>query len=158
MGHEFLKHVERTKLLLMIVDINGFQLGPHYPYRSCLDTILLLTKELELYNEELLDKPSLLLLNKMDTKGALQKFQEIKEPLKNLSDFMKELPVDIKPKRLLKFCDIIPISAKEHTQDIELVKWKLRNLLDALYELEEDENQDSDSLRESARERGPKLL
>lgn len=44
MGHRFLKHVERTKLLLLIVDINGFQLSPQYPHRSCLETILLLNK------------------------------------------------------------------------------------------------------------------
>lgn len=44
MGHKFLKHVERTKLLLMIVDINGFQLSPQHTYRSCMDTIVLLMK------------------------------------------------------------------------------------------------------------------
>lgn len=44
MGHSFLKHVERTKLLLLVVDINGFQLSPKYPFRSCLDTVALLNK------------------------------------------------------------------------------------------------------------------
>lgn len=44
MGHKFLKHVERTKLLLLVVDINGFQLSPEYPHRSCLENILLLNK------------------------------------------------------------------------------------------------------------------
>lgn len=44
MGHQFLKHIERTKLLLMIVDINGFQLSPQHPHRTCLETIMLLTK------------------------------------------------------------------------------------------------------------------
>lgn len=44
MGHKFLKHVERTKLLLMIVDINGFQLSPQHSHRSCMDTIVLLMK------------------------------------------------------------------------------------------------------------------
>lgn len=44
MGHQFLKHVERTKLLLMIVDINGFQLSPQHPHRSCMDTIVHLMK------------------------------------------------------------------------------------------------------------------
>lgn len=44
MGHQFLKHVERTKLLLMIVDINGFQLSTKFPHRTCLETIMLLTK------------------------------------------------------------------------------------------------------------------
>lgn len=44
MGHNFLKHVERTKLLLLVADIQGFQLGPQYPNRSCLDTVVLLNK------------------------------------------------------------------------------------------------------------------
>lgn len=44
MGHKFLKHVERTKLLLMIVDINGFQLSPQHPHRSCMDNVVLLMK------------------------------------------------------------------------------------------------------------------
>lgn len=44
MGHKFLKHVERTKLMLMVADINGFQLGPQYPHRSCLENIMLLIK------------------------------------------------------------------------------------------------------------------
>ena len=44
MGHSFLKHVERTKLLLLVADINGFQLGPSYVGRSCVDTVVLLNK------------------------------------------------------------------------------------------------------------------
>lgn len=44
MGHKFLKHVERTKLLLLVVDINGFQLSPKHDFRNCLQTIILLNK------------------------------------------------------------------------------------------------------------------
>lgn len=50
MGHQFLKHVERTKLILMIVDINGFQLSPQHPHRNCLETIMLLIKVFISYN------------------------------------------------------------------------------------------------------------
>ena len=53
----FLKHVERTKLLLFVVDLHGFQLSPRHPKRSALDTIALLNKELELYREDLITKP-----------------------------------------------------------------------------------------------------
>lgn len=44
MGHKFLKHVERTKIMLLVVDINGFQLSPQHEFRTCLDTIVLLNK------------------------------------------------------------------------------------------------------------------
>lgn len=53
----FLKHVERTKLLLFVVDLHGFRLGPMYPIRSALETILLLNRELELYRPDFAEKP-----------------------------------------------------------------------------------------------------
>ncbi|CAH1993901.1 unnamed protein product [Acanthoscelides obtectus] len=139
MGHQFLKHVERTKLLLMIVDINGFQLSPQYPHRSCLETIMLLIKELEMYNAELVKKPSILVINKMDTEGSIQRFEEVKDKLKNLKESFKDYPSEIRPENILKFCDIIPVSAKERPADVEYVKNRLRNLLDVLAELEQQE-------------------
>ena len=44
MGHSFLKHVERTKLLLYVVDVTGFQLGPRYPHRTATQTVMLLNR------------------------------------------------------------------------------------------------------------------
>ena len=42
MGHHFLKHVERTKTLLFVVDVLGFKLGVDHPHRTAFQTILLL--------------------------------------------------------------------------------------------------------------------
>lgn len=44
MGHQFLRHCERTKLLLLVVDIQGFQLSMEKVYRTCLETVFLLNK------------------------------------------------------------------------------------------------------------------
>lgn len=44
MGHKFLKHVERTKMLLFIVDVFGFRLNPQYPLRSSFENVLLLNR------------------------------------------------------------------------------------------------------------------
>lgn len=163
MGHAFLKHVERTKLLLMIVDINGFQLSPQHPHRSCLETIMLLTKELELYNEDLLNKPSMLLINKMDSEGADDKYKEIKKKLKNFDDFVSQYTGNLKPGRTLKFSDILPISAKEKEEDIQLVKNRLRILLDVMNELNDKEKEEEragvyTNIKKSFVEKGPSLV
>lgn len=69
----------------------------------------------------------------------------------------------MRPSKILKFCDIIPISAKEKTEDVRLVKDRLRTLLDVLAELEtKEENEENAELYEKARqsvaERGPALV
>ncbi|XP_023220345.1 GTP-binding protein 10-like [Centruroides sculpturatus] len=86
MGHHFLKHVIRTKLLLFVVDVSGFRLTSNkydYPYRNALETVMLLNKELELYKEELTDKPAILVVNKMDTENSEKEFAFLLEKLKH---------------------------------------------------------------------------
>lgn len=67
MGHKFLKHVERTRLLLMCIDVNGFRLSVAHAHRTCVENVFALNKELELYDPTLLQKRCVLLVNKIDT-------------------------------------------------------------------------------------------
>ncbi len=60
LGIEFLKHIERTKLLLFVIDIGGVDgRDPVADYFS-------LVEELRSYDAELLKRPSLIALNKID--------------------------------------------------------------------------------------------
>lgn len=68
LGHDFLRHIERTRLLVHLVDITQDQ--PELAYRQ-------INKELALYNKELAAKPQLVVANKIDTGTAnLPKLQE----------------------------------------------------------------------------------
>ena len=57
LGHEFLRHIERTKVIIHIVDAAG---------RDPIADIKAIDKELEAYNPELLKKPQVIAANKID--------------------------------------------------------------------------------------------
>lgn len=60
LGHQFLRHIERTKVLIHLVDVSGAS------GRDPVEDFDTIRKELELYNRELLAKPHLVAANKMD--------------------------------------------------------------------------------------------
>ncbi|XP_037958721.1 GTP-binding protein 10 homolog [Teleopsis dalmanni] len=158
MGHKFLKHIERTRLLLLIVDVFGFRLSPKHAQRNCLENIYALNKELELYDESLLEKPCVLLLNKLDLDGAEGIVKKYKPFIKNLEIGLEQCPESIRPTKLIKFEEIMTISAKNSAR-VNKVKDELRNVLDRLAESESvpDEEELRLSLQRRVAERGPKV-
>lgn len=111
MGHKFLKHVERTRQLMFVVDVCGFQLASKTPFRSAFEAVQLLTKELELYKEELLSKPAILVVNKMDLPEAEENLRELETQLENQEGLRHLLPKDMQPKSFLHFKHTVPVSA-----------------------------------------------
>lgn len=70
LGYEFLRHIERTHFLLYIIDMAGTDM------RSPVEDFRSLQHELQLYKEELLDLPHLVLANKMDVECAGENLKE----------------------------------------------------------------------------------
>lgn len=64
LGLEFLRHIERTRLLLFVLDASGID------GRTPVDDYRVLRKEIEAYNPELLERPHYILLNKIDTEES----------------------------------------------------------------------------------------
>ena len=60
LGHQFLRHLERTRLLVHIIDVSG-QSG-----RDPVEEFKTIRRELELYRPELAGKPAIAVANKMD--------------------------------------------------------------------------------------------
>ena len=60
LGHEFLRHVERTKLMIHVVDAAGTE------GRDPVDDIYKINAELKAYNEEIASRPQVIAANKID--------------------------------------------------------------------------------------------
>ena len=78
LGHEFLKHIERTKVLLHVVDAAGTE------GRDPLEDLEKIRLELEKYSPQLLEKPQLIAANKMDAAyddSSLKEICAVYEPL-----------------------------------------------------------------------------
>uniref|UniRef100_A0A5B7B8S3 GTP-binding protein OBGM n=1 Tax=Davidia involucrata TaxID=16924 RepID=A0A5B7B8S3_DAVIN len=76
LGHAFLRHIERTKVLAYVLDLAAALDGRKgiSPWEQLKDLIL----ELEFYREGLSDRPSLVVANKIDESGADEVYEELK--------------------------------------------------------------------------------
>lgn len=73
LGLEFLRHIERTKLLIFVLDASGIDgRTPAHDYK-------ILRQEIGEYNQELLERPYLVALNKIDTEESHELIKEFKE-------------------------------------------------------------------------------
>lgn len=75
LGDEFLKHVERTKILIHVLDISGSE------GRDPIDDFFKINSELKNYDERLSTKPQIIFANKMDIPGAEENLKLLKEKL-----------------------------------------------------------------------------
>lgn len=73
LGFEFLRHIERTKLLIFLLDASGID-GRHP-----VDDFRVLRSELEAYNPELLERPYIVVLNKIDTEESKENVKQFKK-------------------------------------------------------------------------------
>ncbi|MGI6113547.1 MAG: GTPase ObgE [Mahellales bacterium] len=77
LGHDFLRHIERTRLLVHVIDVSGIEgRDPIEDYES-------INKELKLYNETLAQRPQIIAANKMDLPGARESLHRFRDHLKD---------------------------------------------------------------------------
>ncbi len=74
-GHRFLRHVERTRLLIHMLD-------PTLPDRDPLKDFSVLNRELALYQEELAQRRQLVALNKIDLKPPAERLDRVESSLR----------------------------------------------------------------------------
>lgn len=84
LGHDFLKHIERTKILVHVLDISGSE------GRNPIEDFELINSELASYNIKLNDKKMLVVLNKTDL-GAEDNIKEFSEKYSDKVDEIVEI-------------------------------------------------------------------
>ena len=72
LGHDFLRHIERTRVLVHVLDASGIE------GRDPVKDFYIISEELFQYNERLRERPQIILANKMDLPGAEEGLSRIK--------------------------------------------------------------------------------
>ena len=78
LGHEFLRHVERTKVLLHIVDVSGIE------GRNPVEDFKTINAELGQYSEKLAKKPQIVVANKADIPAFYDNFDAFKAEIEGM--------------------------------------------------------------------------
>lgn len=81
LGHEFLKHIERNRILVHVVDISGSE------GRNPIEDFYQINDELKKYNEKLGEKPQLIVLNKSDLPSSKDYIEDFK------TEFSADYPI-----------------------------------------------------------------
>ena len=121
LGHQFLRHIERTKVIVHVVDMSATDgRDPYEDYK-------IINQELGEYNMRLLERPQIVVANKMDIPAAQE----------NLEKFKSKLAADGEE------VDIVEISAFTRT-NVDNLLYKISDILDStdpnmLYELDTEE-------------------
>ncbi|NLW22225.1 MAG: GTPase ObgE [Tissierellia bacterium] len=112
LGHDFLKHIERTRVLVHVLDASGFE------GRNPIDDFYKINEELFKYDAKLEEKPQIIAANKMDLPGA--------------EDWLMDIKEEFEPKGYKVF----PISAatKEGLNKLKFGIWELLESVDSTYE------------------------
>ncbi len=76
LGQEFLRHVERTRMLVHVIDVSGVE------GRDPLEDYDMINAELEHYSAELMKRPQIIAANKTDIPSAQDNIERLKEYVK----------------------------------------------------------------------------
>ncbi|MFE0558134.1 GTPase ObgE [Paenibacillus lautus] len=87
LGHEFLRHVERTRVIIHVVDMAGTEgRDPFEDWEKIND-------EIRLYNPVLVDRPQIVAANKMDMPEAEEYLAAFKEKVKEIRPDIEVMPI-----------------------------------------------------------------
>lgn len=110
LGHRFLRHVERTRLLIHVIDMSGFE------GRDPFEDFLLINNELKSYSAELASRPQIIAANKMDMDEAPANLEVFKQKFNAwLEENREELQegIDLGAWKIFETCTALEMGTEE---------------------------------------------
>ena len=124
LGDQFLRHIERTKVIAHIIDMSGFE--GRDPYED----YIVINKELKDFDEKLMKKPQVIIANKMDMENAKENLKKFKEKVKEEVFEISALNNEGIDQVLIKIADVLdsiedePLYEEEQFESHVLYKFK----------------------------------
>ncbi len=124
LGDQFLRHIERTKVIAHIIDMSSFE--GRDPYED----YITINKELENFNKDLINKPQIIIANKMDMENSKENLIEFKKKVKKDVFEISALTGEGLDDVLIKIADILdtiedkPLYSEEKFESHVLYKFK----------------------------------
>ncbi|MGG3840469.1 GTPase ObgE [Paenibacillus thiaminolyticus] len=118
LGHEFLRHIERTRIIIHVVDMAGTE------GRDPFDDWVKINDELRQYNEKLAERPQIVAANKMDMPQAEENLEAFREQVRALKgDEIEIMPISSLTKQgvqelLYKAMDMLEQLPDTHVEEV----------------------------------------
>lgn len=118
LGHEFLRHVERTKVIIHVIDMSAAD------GRDPFDDWIKINNELKLYNEKLAERPQIIAVNKMDMPQSADNLELFMEQLQEFDGEKEHVIVPISSltqegikELLFKAADVLEVVEKQLAEE-----------------------------------------
>lgn len=115
LGIEFLRHVERTKLLIHVIDVSGME------GRDPIEDFEKINEELKLYSEKLTRKPQIVAANKSDIPESEENYNRLKEEMdkRNIKSFKISAATNQGLRELILYAGSVLESLPEEEETLE---------------------------------------
>ncbi len=107
LGDKFLKHIERTRVIAHIIDMSAYTNDPYQDY-------ITINKELENFDKSLMEKPQIIIANKMDMPSAKENLKKFKQKVNQEIYEMSAIKGEGIDKIILKLADMLDSIPKEN--------------------------------------------
>lgn len=107
LGDRFLKHTQRTRVIAHIIDMSGYTNDPYKDY-------ITINKELENFDKKLLEKPQIIIANKMDMPSSKENLKEFKQKVNQEVYEMSAINGEGINQIILKLADMLDKLPKEN--------------------------------------------